>query len=534
MIAKKAPMGLALLGLLACASFAYAGGAEESGKAKASAPAKRVETLTLPIVKEPLTVKYWVLTIPRVTAYTQDYNGLLVYQEMEKRTGIKIDFIHPPTGQEKDQFNLMVASRNLPDMISYNWIKDFPGGPTKAIEEGIIIPLNDIIENYMPNLRKLIAENPERAREMRNDAGQYYAFPLLVWDDLKGDLKGASGTSLGLQVRQDYLDKLGLPLPETIDDWYRTLTAFKTQLKVESPLNIFYTFLQRSHAFAGAYGASFDFHRSGGKVKFGPMEPGYREMLTTLRKWYAEGLINPDFSAQDRNMHDAYNTSGKAGAWVHYLTSGMQRYIDTVKDPSFKPVATKYPVVKKGETALIGYDESATGAILDNAIAFTPANKRIAETAQWVDYFYSQEGTLLQAWGVEGVSFNLDAAGVPKLIGDYISKIPYNSGLQISGLRDLRVTAAIPEPRRSGFIRYHQTNAVNSLLPVLTPTIEEASVELAVMNDVRTYVDEMFIKFIIGVEPLSNWDKYVNQIRKIGIDKVLAAKQAQLDRYSKR
>ena len=69
-------------------------------------------------------------------------------------TGVEIEFMHPPAGQQKEQFSLILADGNLPDMMEYNWINDYPGGPEKAIKDGIIIPLNDVFEKYCPNITK--------------------------------------------------------------------------------------------------------------------------------------------------------------------------------------------------------------------------------------------------------------------------------------------------------------------------------------------------------------------------------------------
>ena len=54
------------------------------------------------------------------------------------------------------------------------------------------------------------------------------------------------------------------------------------------------------------------------------------------------------------------------------------------------------------------------------------------------------------------------------------------------------------------------------------------------MNDVNTYSDEMIIKFIMGVESLDQFDKYVENLKSFGIEKAVSIEQAALDRYSKR
>ena len=71
-------------------------------------------------------------------------------------------------GQEKEQFNLLLSSGDLPDIISYNWY-EFPGGPQKAINDGYILKLNGLIEDYAPNLKRTLEENPEVDKSVKTD-----------------------------------------------------------------------------------------------------------------------------------------------------------------------------------------------------------------------------------------------------------------------------------------------------------------------------------------------------------------------------
>ena len=79
---------------------------------------------------------------------------------MEKLTGVKVTFIHPPTGQAAEKFNLMMASKEFPDAIEYNWAK-YQGGATKAVSDKVLFPLNDIMDEHAPNLASIMKEYPE-------------------------------------------------------------------------------------------------------------------------------------------------------------------------------------------------------------------------------------------------------------------------------------------------------------------------------------------------------------------------------------
>jgi putative aldouronate transport system substrate-binding protein len=71
-------------------------------------------------------------------------------------------------------------------------------------------------------------------------------------------------------------------------------------------------------------------------------------------------------------------------------------------------------------------------------------------------------------------------------------------------------------------------------LPPLSFTSEEASRMALIMNDVKTYTDEMFDKFIMGVEPIENFDKFVDRLNKMNIQEAIKIEQAGYDRFLKR
>jgi putative aldouronate transport system substrate-binding protein len=70
-----------------------------------------ITELTLPLIKEPVTLSVWAGLSARAAASIKNYDEMIAYQELSKRTGITLKFIHPPVGQEKEQFNLMLASK---------------------------------------------------------------------------------------------------------------------------------------------------------------------------------------------------------------------------------------------------------------------------------------------------------------------------------------------------------------------------------------------------------------------------------------
>jgi putative aldouronate transport system substrate-binding protein len=248
------------------------------------------------ISEKPITLTYWVFLHPNAAKIIQNHNESVVYQQLEKLTGIKIDFMHPPIGQHSEQFQLLISSNNLPDIIE-GLPQNYPGGPDLAIQNGTYVKLNDLIDEYAPNYKRL-REDPEIARDTITDQGNVYCFQQV--QENKG--KPWAGPFL----RGDWLDDLGLEVPETIDDWYIMLKAFKESKGASAPLALAKSgFSLLNTGLNSAWGVGQEFYKVDNIVKYGPAEPMYKDFLMTMNKWYTEGLIDKDFATRDR---DTYNS----------------------------------------------------------------------------------------------------------------------------------------------------------------------------------------------------------------------------------
>lgn len=239
----------------------------ESSKSKEEGT-KTVESTSSKITDKPVILTYWAPLNANVSQTATDYGDTLLYKEVEKRTGVHIQFLHPPVGQEKEQFNLMIASNELPDMIEYNWLS-YPGGPEKALEDNVIIKLNDIISKYALNLKKYYSSNEPVSKMVKTDKGNYYCFPFIRGDDFLTVFYGP-------QLRKDWLKELNLDVPTTIEEWENVLTELKSKKGLDAGITLTkLTEIELGGFIVGAYGVLYGFQRENGQVKFGPMEPRF-------------------------------------------------------------------------------------------------------------------------------------------------------------------------------------------------------------------------------------------------------------------
>ncbi len=320
---KLAAAGAGAAALAACAPTASGPSASSAASAGASA-----EPLTLPIVTQPLSLSYWVPLNSNVTASMKGFGEIGCYKELEKRTGIHLDFQHPPLGSHTEQFNLLAASGKYPDVIEYNGL-GASGGPARYLKDGVILRLNELIDRYAPNLKAVLAKHPEWRKQIVTDEGDIYAFPFIRGDDLLL-------VSSGLAIRQDWLDKVGMKIPTTVDEWHTVLVAFKQKdpngnsKADEIPLNTWASNAARGafdrYAFVGAWGIGMNWYQDKGTIKYGPLQPEFREFLGTIAQWYKEGLIDADVVATNQNTFDAKVTTNLMGAGSMQGGNGIGKY----------------------------------------------------------------------------------------------------------------------------------------------------------------------------------------------------------------
>lgn len=484
-------------------------------------------------------ITYWVAMNGNVAPVVQNYGEIEFYKVLQEKTGLEIEFLHPPVGQEIEQFKLLVASRkNLPDVIQAQWLSEYPGGPEKAIKDGIIIPLNEHMDKA-PNYKAAMEIDIETTKQCKTDEGNIYAFQGLNQNDLK--------TFSGMMIREDWLQELGLEAPETIEEWETVLRAFKNK-GVENPLSIRANELYQTNLFNTAYNISNDFYLDdNGKIQYGPIQQEYKEYLITLNNWYNEGLLDPDFASIDTKIIDYNILNGQTGATFGWIGSSMGKWYNSTTEPEFALVAVPNPVLNKGDKGkfLPGYANRISGP----AAAITTNAKNVDSIIEMFDFLYSEEGMLLKNFGVEGVTYEM-VNGKPKYTELILNNL---EGLAVSNAMGKYIQAnygapgfaEIPEYQEQYYqldaqkeasliVNKYVDHAVKYVIPPITATPDESKDLAIIMTEVDTFRYEKFIAFVTGAEPLEKFDAYVDQIKQLGIERAIEIKQSGLKRYNAR
>ena len=506
-------------------------GGTESAKIDTTAAESSQAGEMLPVypVKTTEKLTYLLFLSGSVTSHFTNLSETPYAKELQKRTGIEVEYINPT---DTDQFNVMVASGDLPDLISWSWETYYPGGATKALSDGVIKPLNDYMKDYAPNYSAYLAANEDINKGVKTSEGQYLYFPAV----------DAGNAMYGPLLRKDWLDDLGLKVPETVDEWYEVLKAFKDKKGAIAP---FTNHSPKDYAFiVGAYGVKGNFFLQDGKVKYGPAEENYKSYLQTLIKFYNEGLIDKDIATVDGKLKAARITSGQSGATMGYPSSFITYTAGGIeKDPKFSLAPAPYPVLNKGEKPQFA-NVSLPYILATQGVAISTKCKNPELACRLMDYNYSEEGQLLSNFGIEGETYTVEADGTFKFT-DKVLKNPdgwsmfdmlgayalsYASGPYVRHPALTKAQLTLPIQYEASQI-WSDTDALKHEVPPIRPNAIETELMNRIMADVRVYQDEMFLKFLFGDESIDNFSKYIEQMKALGIDRVLEIQQQAYDVY---
>ena len=350
------------------------------------------------------TVSWWMDPQNMASNQVKSFSEHKGWQLYEKNVGVDIDWQEPASGQSAEQFNLIVATSDLPDIMYYSWATSYPGGPDAAIADGKIVALNDYIEEYAPNFSAYLDAHPDVRQEITTDSGNIYCFPGVytytsqdsdVWQDTI-DREPYEESFIGLVVRKDLLDKAGLDIPVTLDDWYEALVAFK-DMGIKYPLSCQAMMLTMAQCFSSAYDITvpvvgYDIGNTAfalkddGSIFYGPAQDSYKEYLAFMNKLYSEGLLDPDFMVQDRTNVQSKVINGEVGAWVEMMPTGLGNLRRQVlaDDPNseFYPVGVLNPVLEEGQQLVY---KQGNAAYIGSGAAITTSCEDIATACRVLD-----------------------------------------------------------------------------------------------------------------------------------------------------
>lgn len=504
--------------------------AEEPEEEAGTPEAQPVE---LPLTDEPVTYTIW-YSEP-FTDYVDDpAEDVAVFRLLAERTNIYLEFNLTTVDAASERFQLLFAADDLPDILT-DAMQYYSGSIDDAVyEDAFLLNYAPYLDD-MPNYSAVLAAYPEAKQTITSaDSGAMVAFPEIYQD--VGDVSG-------YMVRQDYLEALGMEVPQTYDELHDLLVAARDAYGATLEL--------AATGGDSLLGAGFgintgleDSDLSGwyvedGVVKMGILQPEFREYLELVKQWYDEGLIYADFINTDRGD-------------LSQLFDGS--FVVTVKPPEIVEVANQVigtPMVAMSMPRQNANDEltvcgAASSCLMDaNAWSINANADRPELVLQMIDYMFSDEGFYLMNYGEETVSYTFDEAGEPQftdLVINNADGLDYAHAAYLFATSNRSRMPFVSDYARC-FANYTQlqwdavdtysndcTHANDYPLGAVMNT-EQSQQYNTVAADICTYISENVLKFIYGQADFNEWDQFVETLYDMGIETAISAKQAAYDDY---
>ncbi len=529
--------------LVAAALLTSCGGSDKKGGSVAAVKSdnhyltnKEFKEVQLPLCEEKTTLTIWTSNdVVTMNLCGGDLNKVPFFEELEKRTNVHIEWSVPASGSETEQQNLLWASGDLPDILYY---MSYTDGIDAAIDDGYLLDLTPYADAYMPNYMAAINNgNPELQKMTRTDSGRIAQVQYIMQDE--------QPPFYGFMVRKDWLDELGLDIPETYDDWEVMLTAFKEKKGCKAPLGVF---ANQIRDLGAGFGFCMDFwgtdyYIENGKVKYSLYDnkAGARKFLETMNRWYENGLIDPDFASSTQFWGDpVLVNNNQCGAFLSMYTFPSTMFAAAgAQGAEF--VAVTIPVEHKGDKVTFRRPNQLNGSAYVVSQKAAKAGK--AELAvKWMDYFFSEAGALFSNYGIEGDTYTM-VNGKPQ----YTEKMTANpegktfdecmryytaAPGQPAKYADYKREVAVIPPQYVQMMEDWGSSGYSAYFPMgAQMTVEENAEYAKLYTDISTYVNEKVMGLITGAVPMSDFDAVCKKIEDSNIKRCIELQQSAYDRY---
>lgn len=478
-------------------------------------------------------------------------NNMPVLQQLEKLTNVHLEFEILPanTEQRREKFAALMAAREPYDIVTYQNGQEI----AKYGMEGIFIALNDLIKEYAPNINKKL-EDPfgnepipyevDCLAELTASDGNIYNIPLI---------SPANAIGAVWSIRKDWLDRLGLEVPDTTDELYEVLKAFKNNdpngngLTDEIPYGttgagtLVYGLLPLINGFGAHITMYVD--KDDDTIKYGPIESVWKDGMAFLKKLYQEGLIDPEWTEGSVDGWEAQISTNRLGMMYAWPISGIGGANNELRkiDRNYRYIAIPPFKAPSGERFK---DTSTAGLIVVPRTAVTAANKYPVETIKYLDFMFSDGGNRILRYGVENIHYD-KVDGKPKIKDHLLSNttgLAEKDGIDIAPLPYISLwdkadqyKASDPDfvPEEDAHYIYRKPGMVEAPMPVLHFKESEQEKGPIAFKAINSFSYSKWVSFITGEEPLDKYDDYVAQINELGIDEVLRTYNAAYERYKR-
>ena len=453
----------------------------------------------------------------------REWETNLFFQRMTKMTGIETT---PKAVYSQKDYDKLLASLEKGEVTTDALFKAKLSRAQEIalLDCGALIDLAPYIEANMPNLSALLEANPVWRDVITLEDGRIASLPLI----------NEAERQVCVWINKTWLDKLGVSMPQNLDELTAALEAFKTRDpngngkddEVAADLLGMYEmrwFLPYFSVVADDYHLSRD---AQGEYVFAPELEGYRDFAEYLKRLYDLELFGDDAFT---GAHNAASLNEKEEKVV---TSGL---IVTVAPYTNVPAANSVdyvPLLLAGPDGSVRWRD-ALGEIWTGCFAVTSACREPEKALAWVDALYGEEGAVLAYAGVEGDEFSFTDEGkwifnvdAMRTIDDIRGRSIIYTGVSTPGVAPSDFLAQVDSEIDLHIISCtDQVRAVSEQVSPAYLLSEDAQARAEeIMMTLGRLVDEGLGRFATGETEINdeNWNVWLAQLREAGSEELVA------------
>ena len=459
----------------------------------------------------------------------------------EEQTGVHVNWIQAPEAEFTTQLNLNITGGEWPDIYAANLSTT---ELTSMKNGGVIIPINDLIDQYAYYAHQILEEHPEYRDYLTAPDGNMYS----LWYN---DTGKHMYFSRKLFVKQSWLDQLGMDAPTTTQEFEDMLIAFRdNDMNGNGDPTDEVPYMSSFKAWGGTpfcyficpfQMTSMDgiYEDENGTWHLAAAEAGYKDALTWLNHLYEEGLIAQETFTQDKNQFKAIiNASSEEETIVGCFTAAYQG--DVINNASY---------IQQGNYTPIEPLEGPTGQKIAPSNGYGDFKARCAITSvcenpkiaiQWLDFWLCPDGRLYQEYGVEeGVDYQI--VDKPSIYGSPTSYerlfelsqstlqniVWYNHTVPRHDWEEIRYGNALEDGSQETLLYQaallYEDYYVPTGLKALFWIEDEVEAEEydTLKTDINDYIETQSTAFTTGERSLDDFDAFVQELKDIGMDRYL-------------
>ncbi|WP_084224829.1 extracellular solute-binding protein [Paenibacillus pectinilyticus] len=463
----------------------------------------------------------------------------------EQDYGIKVKNTWAVDGTQYHQkLNVSIASGDIPDFLEVNKEEMKRLSDARMLED-----LTKIWEQYSsPFLKSMLNQDGGVGLKAASIDGKLYGIPHTFSN-------GGISTAEMIYVRTDWLQKLNLPEPKTMDDVFKIATAFAKQDpdgngKADTiGLAVNNNFWDYGHGslrgFFNGYHAESDIFikNAAGKLVYSSIQPEMKAPLKKLQELYKDGVIDKEFGVKPPAKIQEDVAAGRVGLAYGYVSDGgfIQKENHT-KDP--KAQWRAYPIVSIDSQPASPqlFDTANTFYVVKKGAKHPEAAIKLANI--YINRFYEKSyapdpnpfitdaktGIMAAKYApvtMDALNTNLDAyhqvqdalkKGDGSKLG-FPASVHFDRMTKFKAGDDSMWFANMVMGDGGSYSVIDQYNNAklgqyNQFLAPATPTMAEK------LPTLKKKVAETFTKIIMGDSPIDDFDKFADEFQKLGGDKI--------------